>query len=53
MKPRQRTLTALWLALLAGSAILIAVHVRVRTDMSMFLPVAVTPQQEFLVDQLR
>lgn len=53
MKLRPQTVIALWLALLVGGAVLIAAHVRVRTDMSMFLPVAATPQQEFLVDQLR
>jgi predicted exporter len=50
---RQRTVIALWLALLVGCVALIIAHARVRTDMSMFLPTAATPQQEFLVDQLR
>ena len=53
MKFRQRLVLILWLAVLAGCAILIATYTHVRTDMSGFLPEASTPQQKFLVSQLR
>jgi len=53
VKSRQRLVLALWLAMLAGCAILIATYTHVRTDMSGFLPEASTPQQKFLVSQLR
>ncbi|MCR4300444.1 MAG: hypothetical protein NUV51_02460, partial [Sulfuricaulis sp.] len=53
MKSRQRLILPLWLAVLSGCAILIATYTQVRTDMSGFLPAASTPQQKFLVSQLR
>jgi len=49
----QRFVLALWLAVLAGCVVLIAIYADVRTDMSGFLPEASTPQQKFLVSQLR
>lgn len=53
MKLRPQAVITLWLALLVGCALFVVTHTRVQTDMSMFLPTAATPQQEFLIDQLR
>jgi predicted exporter len=53
VKFRQRLVLALWLIGLAGCAIVIVTSTHVRTDMAGFLPGASTPQQEFLVSQLR